>query len=152
VQDKIIMLSRDWQDHTTHKRIIDNQKELADALREKYGAKFELFRPGRASTEMVIRLLERAEVVLGSHGGALYNALWASRECKVVEISPLLLNGAYPDHLRADRPLVFAHLAFHTVAMMNFQSFYRYYHHTQAMNYVLDIPTFLHWFNTTVYH
>jgi capsular polysaccharide biosynthesis protein len=44
---------------------------------------------------MAIHWFERAEVVLGSHGGALYNALWANRDCKVVEILPVLSSGAY---------------------------------------------------------
>jgi hypothetical protein len=64
---------------------------------------------------------------------------------------PLLPNGAYPDQKTPDGSLVFAHLAFHTISMMNFQRFYRYYQDAEAMNYAIDITAFLHWLDTSVY-
>jgi hypothetical protein len=56
------------------------------------------------STAETISVLQEAELVIASHGGALYKALRASRDCRVVKIMPLLRNRAYPDHASTDQP------------------------------------------------
>jgi hypothetical protein len=145
VADTIILISRNQSDQSKYERIITNQDDLADQLKSKYGDKFVLFRPVGFSTAESIELFQRAEVVIGSHGGAMYNALWASRGCKVIEILPLLENGAYPDQRHPQSAPTFAHLAFHTNSMMNFQRYYRYYARATAINYPIDLQHFMEW-------
>jgi capsular polysaccharide biosynthesis protein len=92
-----------------------------------------------------IALFERAELVIGSHGGAMYNALWASRMAKVVEILPINDLGGYPDQGAPQSAPQWAHLAFHTNSMMNFQRYYRYYETSQHINYNMQVDKFMEW-------
>jgi hypothetical protein len=80
----------------------------------------------------------------------MYNALWANRDCQIVEILPLLTNGGYPDQGAPDLRPQFAHLAFHTTSMMNYQRYYRYYSFATRMNYNLSISHFLDWLQKVV--
>jgi hypothetical protein len=144
IQDLIILVSRDWSDNSKAERIITNQNALAAELGKLYGKNFTVFRSGIPTNE-AIAVFERARLIIGSHGGALYNALWASRECKVVEILPLRRDGGYPDQGPPEGELTFAHLAFHTNSMMNFQRYYRYYEWAFLMNYPLNLSRFMPW-------
>jgi hypothetical protein len=129
--------------------MIHNQGDLEAALRKAYGDRFAVFKSG-VSTSEAIRMFADADVVIGSHGGAMYNMLWASRNARVVEIMPLMSNGAYPDQGHPNSLPTFAHLAFWTLANMNFQRYYRYYQDSTDMNYFLDIPAFMSWLKKVV--
>jgi hypothetical protein len=144
IQELVILVSRTFGEDSKPERIITNQDALEGELRKLYGENFTVFRSGMSTAE-AIEVFQRARLVIGSHGGAMYNALWASRECKVVEILPLREDGGYPDQGPPDGRLTFAHLAFHTNAMMNFQRYYRYYEWANDMNYNLDLPRFIPW-------
>jgi capsular polysaccharide biosynthesis protein len=64
-------------------------------LKDTYGDHFRVFRAQQRGIEQAIELFERARLVIGSRGGALYHALWASRTAKVVELIPVGRNGEY---------------------------------------------------------
>jgi hypothetical protein len=142
--DKIVLVSRQGSSSSKPTRLILNQDHLERSLRQKFGSRVELFRSD-TKFDTAVEQFERAAVVIGSHGGAMYNALWASRACQIVEILPLLKGGGYPDQGDPTAELQFAHLAFHTISMMNYQRYYRYYTFAGDINYNVDIPHFLNW-------
>jgi hypothetical protein len=145
VRDRIVLVSRSSADPGKPARMIYNQGDLEAALSAKFGDQFVVFHSGATGIAQAVALFERATLVIGSHGGAMYNALWASRDCKIVEILPLRNDGAYPDQKQPDGPGTFAHLAFHTTSMMNFQRYYRYYSMSDTINYHIDVGKFMKW-------
>jgi hypothetical protein len=145
VQDRIVLVSRVAADGCKGERVMKNQRDLEAALAARFGDQFAVFRPLVMGIAQAVALFQRAALVIGSHGGAMYNALWASRNCKIVEILPLRDNGAYPDQTEPNRPGMFAHLAFHTTSMMNFQRYYRYYSMSATINYDIDVGKFMKW-------
>jgi hypothetical protein len=142
--DKIVLISRATYDHIEQTRVITNQHDLETALRERYGGRFELFKEG-TGIHKAISVFQKAAVVIGSHGEGMYNTLWASRYCKIVEILPVRKDGGYPDQGKPTNPPKFEHLSFYTKSMMNFQRFYRYYSPSRTINYKINVPKFMKW-------
>jgi hypothetical protein len=142
----IVLVSRTEADTGKYERMIENQAALEAAMSARFGQRFVVFRPAETQGKAAIELFEKAEVVMGSHGGALYNALWANRNAKIVEILPVNRYGGYPDQGKPTDDLQWAHLAFHTNCMMNFQRYYRFYQLAYAINYEIDVGRFMNWF------
>jgi hypothetical protein len=142
--DKIVLVSRAVYDHVEQTRVIINQDDLEAALRQRYGRRFETFRDG-GGIPKAISVFQNAAIVIGSHGEGLYNTLWASRNCTIVEILPVRKNGGYPDQGKPTETPKFDHLSFYTMSMMNFQRFYRYYSPSRTINYRINVPRFMKW-------
>jgi capsular polysaccharide biosynthesis protein len=142
--DKVVLVSRAAYDHVEQTRVIANQHDLEMALKERYGGRFEVFKGG-TSIHRAISVFQNAAIVIGSHGEAMYNTLWASRNCRIVEILPVRKDGGYPDQGKPTEPPKFEHLSFYTMSMMNFQRFYRYYSPSRTINYEINVPKFMRW-------
>jgi hypothetical protein len=142
--DKVVLVSRAAYDHVEQTRVITNQHDLETALKERYGGRFEVFQGG-TSIHRAISVFQNAAIVIGSHGEAMYNTLWASRNCRIVEILPVRKDGGYPDQGKPMEPPKFEHLSFYTMSMMNFQKFYRYYSPSRTINYEVNVPKFMRW-------
>jgi hypothetical protein len=142
---KVILVSRSKADATKQSRMIVNQNDLVAALTEKFGERFELFRPSSHSIEAATELFEQAVLVIGSHGGGMYHALWAHRSAVGVEIMPVNGDGAYPEQGALSSMPPFAHLAIYTNSMMNGQRFYRWYQISRELNYRVNVSGFMNW-------
>jgi hypothetical protein len=81
---KVILVSRTTGGQTKNNRLVLNQDRLAEMLLRKYGESFVEFRAEQHEIGATIRLFENARMIIGSHGGAMYNALWASKASKVM--------------------------------------------------------------------
>ena len=126
--DKIILVSRKSGDTGKNERLILNQDALFDAMKELYGDRAVLFNPSKLSIQESIALFEKAQVVVGSHGGAMYNSMFSSHETKIIEIMPSEPSGLYYQQDSGEKPPSIAHLAMYTNAQLLGQPFYRYYH------------------------
>jgi hypothetical protein len=127
VIDKVVLVSRTEADSTKRMRLVNNQGDLEKMLRQKYGDAFVVFHASGYGIREAIKLFETARLIIGSHGGAMYHALWADRTAKVIELMPLDGNGAYPTQGSLWNMPPFAHLAIYTNSLMNGQPFYRWY-------------------------
>ena len=87
---KIILLNR-ARSHNGG-RNIKNQKEIIKYLRSRYGSNFNSNKP-RDSLAKTKGLFSEARIIIGVHGGALYNLNLAPPECHVVEIMPVSASG-----------------------------------------------------------
>jgi hypothetical protein len=148
--DRVILVSRKVGAGLMGQRFILNEAALQDALRAKYGDDFEVFVPSTDRFEAAMELFVKASVVLGSHGGGLYNVLWGNRNTKLLEIMPVQENGVYPEQRGLNGFPSYCHLAFHTMATMNGHPYYRFYQMARALNYEVDIEEFLQWMDTIV--
>ena len=144
--DKVILISRTSGDGTKASRLVKNQGALAERLRQTYGDRFVLFRAKGTKLDDAIKLFSMASIVIGSHGGAMYNALWAPRSTKVIELVPSTTDGRYPGQGAFNsRKLPFAHLAIYTNCVMNGQDFFRYYEPGVPINFNITIDRFMNW-------
>jgi hypothetical protein len=145
VVDKVVLVSRKGGDATKPLRLVNNQDALAGMLSRRYGGDFRGFRASERGIESSIELFQSAKLIIGSHGGAMYNALWASREAKIVEIMPVAHGGDYPGQGSIHNTLPFVHLAIYTNLFMNCQDFFRWYEARGTINFDVDIPRFEAW-------
>jgi hypothetical protein len=122
-----------------------NQNDLEERLSEIYGNEFVVFHAGLWKEEEEIELFQRAKLVIGAHGGAMYHAMWASENAKIVELMPVQENGKYPGMPGLEAPPPFAHLAIYTNAMMIGQRFYRWYEISGELNFRVRIEEFVEW-------
>jgi hypothetical protein len=145
IMDKVVLVSRAGGDGTKAMRLVNNQGDVEDLLQKKYGESFVVFRPAQSGIDEAIQLFQCARMVIGSHGGAMYHALWASREAKVVELIPVGGGGEYPMQGGTGSIPPFAHLAIYTNSYMNGQPFYRWYEVGGGINYDINIAKFAEW-------
>jgi hypothetical protein len=145
VRDRVILVSRTVGDGTQDSRLVLNQATLEAKLREVYGTQFTVFHAGPDKEDQAIELFQRARIIIGSHGGAMYHAMWAGRSAKVVELVPVEETGLYPGMPDINGPPPFAHLAIYTNAMMIGQRFYRWYQPSSSLNFDVRIGEFLAW-------
>ena len=144
--DKVILISRTSGDGTKASRLVKNQGALAERLAKTYGDRFVLFRAKGTKLDDAINLFSMASIVIGSHGGAMYNALWAPRSTKVIELVPSTTDGRYSGQGAFNsRKLPFAHLAIYTNCVMNSQDFFRYYEPGVPINFNISIDRFMNW-------
>jgi hypothetical protein len=78
----------------------------------------------------------------------MYNALWASRNAKIIEIMPVSENGQYIGQAHISRTPPYAHLAIYTNSVLNEQTFYRWYEVTDVINYHVTLSRFRKWLRT----
>lgn len=150
--NKIIFVSRKLSDKCKNSRIINNQDELCEAMSKMFGNNFVVFKPKEFSFEETIELFGKASVIIGSHGGAMYNQMFSPSNTSVVEILPVMDNGLYVGQRSKDSLPPFAHLAIHTNCMMLGQKFFRYYQPTtlKKSNMVINVEDFLEWFTRNI--
>jgi hypothetical protein len=142
---KVVLVSRTAQDGVKQSRIIDNQHALEEELRAQFGDAFVVLKTKEVSIENAIALVQQAVMVIGSHGGGMYHALWASRKAVVVELMPICQYGTYPMQGQVSRMPPFAHLAIYTNSMMNGQKFYRWYEVACEANYKVTVAELVKW-------
>jgi hypothetical protein len=147
---KIILVSRTDSDLHIGSRVITNQEKLEDRLSSVFGSKFICVHLAKYEIEELIDIFGEAAVVIGSHGGGLYNLLWASRNASLVEIMPVQKDGVYPLQEGLDGFPSYCHLAFHTLATMNGHPYYRYYQFANDLNYHLNINDFMLWLESVL--
>jgi capsular polysaccharide biosynthesis protein len=145
VMDRVVLVSRKWGDASKPLRLINNQDAVEEMLKRRYGDDFRLFRASAGGIDGAIDLFQSAKLIIGSHGGAMYNALWANRQAKVVELMPVSRGGDYPGQGTVYNTPPFAHLAIYTNSFMNAQQFFRWYEARGAINFDVDIPRFEAW-------
>jgi hypothetical protein len=125
--DRIVLVSRTSADTAKRSRLLLNQAELEEALRARFGPRFVLFRPREASFSEAVDVFQKAAMVIGVHGGAMYNAMFSSPSATVVEVMPVRRNGLYRGQLTGRSIPSFAHLAMYTNALLMGQEFFRFY-------------------------
>lgn len=125
---------------------------MCDALFEKYGNKFVVFKAKNYNFYETVNLFRTASVIIGSHGGAMYNQMFSPSNASVIEIMPIGLNGLYVGQSSRYSMPPFAHLAIHTNSLMIGQKFFRYYQPTQLSggNMVINIIDFIDWFTKNI--
>jgi hypothetical protein len=143
--DRVILVSRNSSDHTKMMRLVNNQADLERLLRNRYGKALHVFKHSGVGITQAIELFEKAIMVIGSHGGAMYNALWAGRNAKVVELVPVSTSGTYPGQSSLSSMPPFAHLAIDTNSLTNGQPFYRWFQMSNQISFHVDIEPFAKW-------
>ena len=109
-----------------------NQEQLFQELKKEHGDNVVLFAPTQHSFESAFSLFQKAMIVIGAHGGAMYNAMFSSPKAKIVEIMPIGSDGLYPGQNSSAAVPSFAHMAIYTNAQLMGQPFYRYYQITNG--------------------
>lgn len=150
--NKIIFISRKPSDNCKNMRIINNQDEICDALLKKYGKNFVIFRANSYSFEQTVELFSKASIIIGAHGGAMYNQMFSPSNTSVVEIMPIMPHGLYVGQSSRFTKPPFAHLAIHTNCLMLGQKFFRYYQPTtlSGSNMVINVVDFLEWISSNI--
>ena len=117
--------------------------QIFQKIKEVYGDKVILFNPKHSSFENTINLFQKAKVVISSHGGAMYNAMFSSHDTKIIEIIPINSRGYYPGQVPDGIP-TFAHLAIYTNSQLMGQPFYRHYQVTSgSSNMNVDVDSLM---------
>ena len=141
--NQIVFVSRKRDDTSKFLRIIMNQDEVFDRLKEVFGQNLILYKPRKNDFNSTLNIFTKAKAVIGIHGGAMYNALFSSPKTTIVEIVPVKDNGLYPGQVRGTAVPPFAHLAIYTGSMLMHQQFYRYYQVGTSTNVNIDIEKFI---------
>lgn len=82
------------------RRRIQNEHEVLESLRARFGSHLKVLQhtDGLGLQDM-ITLLKNTKILIGVHGGALYNLLFCPANATVIEILPVLPNGAPIPHI-----------------------------------------------------
>jgi hypothetical protein len=99
---KALLLARTRANAFNLGRMMNNQQQVEELLRFRFRSNFVLFDAAdeTRTLEETLTLFQQAEAVIGAHGGAMYNALWASDAATVVEFMPTnMQTGALPPGL-----------------------------------------------------
>ena len=73
-------------------RNIKNEEEIINYLQRRYSSKFKFFQKPTSLKE-TMNLFENTRILLGAHGGALYNILFCPQDTEIIEIMPTEENG-----------------------------------------------------------
>ena len=87
---KVMLLNR-AQSHNGG-RNIKNQHEIIKYLSKRYTEKFVVYKP-QTSLAKTKQLFADVHVIIGVHGGALYNLNFAPKQCHVIELMPTSRTG-----------------------------------------------------------
>jgi len=142
--NKVVFISRTSSDTSKNTRIISNQNELEKQLRNRFGNNFVLFRPSDYSFEKTLELFQKTTMIIGAHGGAMYNALFSGPDATMIEIMPVESSGLYGGQGSGHSMPPFAHLAMYTNAMVMGQEFYRFYA-VGGSSFNVDVQSFMEW-------
>lgn len=125
-----------------NQRFILNEEAVHKMLKKMYGSKLITFDHKRYNLEQTIELFSKAKLIIGPHGGALYNQFYANTKTVVVEIMPVKSNGLYPDQSSFKEVPSFAHMSIWSNTQLIGQKFYRYYSVTDTSNFKINITDF----------
>ena len=140
---KIIYISRKMRNSYYNQRFILNDDKLVALLQTMFGKKnFVAFDHKSYTLEQTIQLFSQAKVIIGSHGGGLYNQFFAPKDATVIEIMPVRPNGLYPDQRSGTETPSFSHMAVWSNTLLIGQRFYRYYETTLSSNFYLNLAKF----------
>ena len=84
---KIILISRTAKNARNHGRIMLNEKKVYDYLKERFD-NVVLFDSHAYSFDETLKLFQDAKMIIGGHGGGLYNIMFAPVSTRVIEIMP----------------------------------------------------------------
>ena len=73
----------------TSRRRLQNRNEVINALRENYGDRLVVYNGRDHGLTETFEIFRNAHTIVGAHGGAMYNMLFAPEGTKVVEIMPI---------------------------------------------------------------
>lgn len=90
-EGKVMLLTRAGS--TAGGRRIINQPQLLDYLQERFGVGNVLLFSGRYSLQEAKTIFSDVRIMLGPHGGAFYNMMYAPRDTVVVEFGPVPQGG-----------------------------------------------------------
>ncbi|XP_013391425.1 uncharacterized protein LOC106159646 [Lingula anatina] len=121
----IILLTRK-QSHNGGRNML-NQIEVLAFLEKRYRKDRVIVYPGRYNLTTSVSVFGRARVLIGVHGGALYNLNFASSDVSVVEILP-------SDGAGNPIPPGIAHSIFWSMCNMLNQSYWRIYNKAETRN------------------
>lgn len=62
--------------------------ELLKTLAHRYNLSVEVLNTSESSVEITTQAVKQARVIVGVHGGSMYNAIFCSTDCTVIEIIP----------------------------------------------------------------
>jgi hypothetical protein len=141
--NKIVFVSRMSGDTGKNDRLIMNQDQVINAMKRVYGEDVVLYRPKEHSFNSSVELFQKAKVVIGAHGGAMYNAMYASPDAKIIEIMPIKSDGFYSLQFSSTDIPQFAHMAMYTNAQLMGQPFYRYYQVSSSSNMNIDVGDYM---------
>jgi hypothetical protein len=84
---KIILISRTAKNARNHGRIMLNEKKVYEYLKERFD-NVVLFDNHAYSFDEALKLFQDAKIIIGGHGGGLYNIMFAPVSTRVIEIMP----------------------------------------------------------------
>lgn len=113
--NKIIWISRSAK-NARHGRIAVNDDKVQAYLQQRLGNNYVEYDSNKYSLDKTMQLFQQARIVIGLHGGGLYNILFAPSNTTVVEIMPTSPQG---------KPLGAMDLIFMKIAGMLQQPYWR---------------------------
>lgn len=78
----------------TNARSIQNLKQVTNYLTARYSSRFKVINRGLHDLESAKEAMSSAGVIIGVHGGAFYNMLFAPPKTAIVEVMPMSKKGA----------------------------------------------------------
>ena len=115
VDKLIILLTRDHS-KTGGRRII-NMDYFISYLRGRYGHRLYTFH-GNSTFSDSVKLFQKAQIVIGVHGGAFYNIIFAPKSTHIVELMPTTSEGEV-------MPAYIGHTIFWAISDMLNQTYWR---------------------------
>jgi hypothetical protein len=140
---KVIVASRRLSNIYYQQRVILNEDAVINVLADQFGAgNVVVFDHQDFDLDETIDLFATAKLIVGSHGGSLYNQFFAPRSAKVLEIMPVQKDGRYFGQGSVDDEPPFSHLAVWSNTLLIGQSFWRYYQLAGEAHYSVDVARF----------
>ena len=85
--EKVILIKR-TRGNSNGKRLINNYEAIKTHLKSKFGENFVTYDSTQHTLETSMELFQNARIIVGSHGGGMYNLLFAPSNTKVIEYMP----------------------------------------------------------------
>ncbi len=93
----VVYISRTWS--RNYGRNTKNEEEVVDFLQRRYSYTFQFFQKPMDLKE-TMDLFRNTRILIGVHGGALYNVIFCPQDTEIVEIMPTNVSGSVvPDSL-----------------------------------------------------
>ena len=83
--EKVILVARTNSNSRNKGRIMLNAMEVHDYLSKRYNQSYVFFDHSKYSFNQSLTLFQNARLIIGGHGGGLYNLNFAPHSAKVVE-------------------------------------------------------------------
>jgi hypothetical protein len=140
---KVIVASRRPGNIYYAQRVILNEPAVIEVLEEVFGAENVLVFDHRDyNLRETIDLFANARLIVGSHGGSLYNQFFAPKTAAVLEIMPVQKDGRYFGQRSVRDEPPFSHLAVWSNTLLIGQEFWRYYEVCVDAHYRVNVNKF----------